>query len=88
MIIGRLIAKPDATAAAGQHRTQRAQQAAAWPLCSGQAEFLPGSQFLPGGTGDVSGDDVGGVPVQGSSGPVVSHGGSGIGVRGGFLHVA
>jgi len=79
MIIGRSDCQPDAKAAAVSTELNAPPQA---------AEFLPGSQFLPGGTGDVSGDDGGGVPVQGSSGPVVSHGGSGIGVRGGFLHVA
>ena len=43
---------------------------------------------LPGGPGNVGGDDVCGVPVQGGSGPVVAHGGARVGVRGGFLHVA
>ena len=39
-------------------------------------------------SGDVGGDDVGGVPVQGRPGPVVSNGGPRIGVGGGFLYVA
>jgi hypothetical protein len=43
---------------------------------------------LPGGSGDVGGDDIGGVPVQGDPGPVVGHGCAGVGVGGGFLHVA
>jgi len=43
---------------------------------------------LPGGSGDVGGDDVGGVPVEGGAGAVVAHGGPRVGVRGGFLHVA
>jgi len=37
-----------------------------------------------GGTCEVGGDDVGGVPVEGDPGPVIAHGG----VRGGFLDVA
>ena len=48
---------------------------------------MPGSRLLPGGSGDEGGDDVGGVPVQRDPGPVVAHGGSGVGVGGGFLHV-
>ena len=43
---------------------------------------------LPGSPGDVGGDDVRGVPVQRGPGPVVSHGGTRVSVRGGFLHVA
>ena len=42
---------------------------------------------LSRGSGDVGGDDVGGVPVQTAAGAVVSHGGAGISVGGGFLHV-
>jgi hypothetical protein len=61
----------------------------AWPLRSGRA----GACFwtvvcLPGGTGEVGGDDVGGVPVQAAAGAVVAHRGARVGVRGGFLHVA
>ena len=63
-------------------------RASAWPLRSGQAELLPGSSFLPGGTGEAGRDDVGHVPVEAAASTVVSHGGAGIGVRGGFLHVA
>jgi len=33
-----------------------------------------------GGAGEVGGDDVGGVSVEGCAGSVVSHGGSRIGV--------
>ena len=40
-----------------------------------------------GGPCDVGGDDVGGVAVQGCPGPVIAHGGPGVGVRGGVLHV-
>ena len=32
------------------------------------------SQFLPGGAGDVGGDDIGGMPVEAAAGAVVSHG--------------
>ena len=35
---------------------------------------------LPGGAGEVGGDDVGRVPVQAAAGPVVPHGGSGVSV--------
>jgi hypothetical protein len=38
--------------------------------------------------GDERGHDVGGVPVERDSGPVVAHGGAGVGVTGGFLDVA
>jgi hypothetical protein len=44
-------------------------------------------QCLPGGAGEVGGDDVGRVPVQAAAGAVVPHRGQGIGVRGGFLHI-
>jgi hypothetical protein len=40
------------------------------------------------GAGEEGGHDVGGVPVERDSGPVVAHGGAGIGVAGGLLHVA
>jgi len=60
--------------------------AAAWPPRSGQAELLP-VRFLPGGTSEISGDNVGRVPVQAAAGTVIPHGGAGIGVRGGFLDV-
>jgi hypothetical protein len=42
-------------------------------------------QFLPGGTSDIGGGDVGGVPVQTATGTVIFHGGPGISVRGGLL---
>jgi hypothetical protein len=41
-----------------------------------------------GGAGEVGGDDVGGMAVEGDSGAVVAHGRPRIGVRGGFLDVA
>src|SRR5262245_32369143 len=44
-----------------------------------------GAAGLPAGASDEGGDDVGGVAVEGDSGPVVSHGGSRIGVRRCFL---
>ncbi len=43
---------------------------------------------LPGGAGDVGGDDVGSVPVQAAAGPVVPHCGSRVCMGGGLLHVA
>jgi hypothetical protein len=42
---------------------------------------------LAGGSGDVGGDDAGGVPVQRGAGPVVAHRGA-VSVGGGFLDVA
>ena len=42
---------------------------------------------LPGGTCDVGGDDLGGVPVQAAAGPVIPHRRPWIGVRGSFLDV-
>ena len=66
---------------------------AAWappgPAWFGQAESaLLAVGCLSGGTGEVGGNHVGGVPVEAAAGTVVSHSGPGIGVRGGFLHVA
>src|SRR5437763_13006120 len=43
---------------------------------------------LSGGSGDEGGDDVGGVAIEADAGSVVAHGGSGVGVAGGFLEVA
>ena len=43
---------------------------------------------LSRGSGDICGDDVGGVAVQAGAGPVVAHGGARVGVRCRFLHVA
>ena len=45
-----------------------------------------GGQLLPGGTSEISGDNVGRVPVQAAAGTVVPHSGAGIGARGGFPH--
>ena len=57
----------------------------AWPQSpSGGAH---GRRGLPGGTREIRGDDVRGVPVQAAAGPVVLHRGSRIGVRGGLLYV-
>ena len=54
-----------------------------WPLSAARP-----ASGLSGCSGDVGGDDVGGVPVEAGPGPVVAHGGARVGVRGGFLHVA
>jgi hypothetical protein len=43
---------------------------------------------LPGGSGKIGGDDVGGVPVKAAAGPVVAHRRARVGMRGGFLDVA
>jgi hypothetical protein len=59
---------------------------AAWRQGACQA-LIRDVMTLPGSAGDVGGDDIGGVPVEGHSGAVVSHGGARVGVRGGFLHV-
>ena len=40
------------------------------------------------GAGEESGHDVRGVPVERDPGAVVAHGGAGVGVAGGLLHVA
>ena len=69
---------------AGLDRRQRRMPALA--LLHG-SERVP-SGWLAGGAGDEGGDDVGGVAVEGDPGPVVAHGGAGVGVAGGFLHVA
>src|SRR5689334_24193569 len=51
--------------------------------CGPARRSLPlGGRCLPGGTGEVGGDDVGGVPVETSAGSVVADGGPWIGVRG------
>ena len=42
---------------------------------------------LPGNSGDVGGDDVGGMPVERGAGPVIAHRGARMSVRSGFLHV-
>ncbi len=56
----------------------------------GRQDGWPGAQNArsAGCAGDVGGHDVGGVPVQGDSGPVVAHGGARVGVGGRLLHVA
>jgi hypothetical protein len=43
---------------------------------------------LPGGAGEVGGDDVGCVPVQAAAGPVVPHRGPRVSVGGGLVNVA
>jgi hypothetical protein len=40
------------------------------------------------GAGEECGHDVGGVPVERDPGAVVAHGGAGVGVASGLLHVA
>jgi hypothetical protein len=47
-----------------------------------------GCQFLPGGTGDVGGNDVGGMPVQAAAGTVVANRGPRVRVGGGFLDIS
>ena len=71
---------------------------ALWPLpsgCCGPVRLAVGPPDgaasrcgLPGGAGDVRGDDVGSVLVQASAGPVVPHCGSRVSVGGGLLHIA
>ncbi len=43
---------------------------------------------LPGGSGDVGGDYISGVPVHAAAGPVISHRGPWVGVRCRFLNIA
>jgi hypothetical protein len=38
-------------------------------------------------SGDERCDDVRGVPVEAGAGPVISHGGARVGVRGSFLYI-
>ena len=59
----------------------------AWPG-PGQAEMYQYGSGLPGGSGDVGGDDVGGMPVQAATGPVVPHRGSRVSMRRGILDIA
>jgi len=42
---------------------------------------------LPGGSGEVGGDDVGGMAVQRGPSPVIAHRGPRISVRSGFLDI-
>ena len=56
--------------------------------CGGQAAEIPGPGGLPGGTCDVSGDDIGRVAVQAAAGAVIPHRRPRIRVRGGLLHVS
>jgi hypothetical protein len=55
-----------------------------WSDLAGQS----GRIVSPGGAGEECGHDVRGVAVEGDSGSVVAHGGAGIGMAGGFLHIA
>ena len=55
-----------------------------WSDLAGQS----GQVRSAAGAGEECGDDVRGVPVERDSGPVVAHGGAGVGVAGGFLDVA
>jgi hypothetical protein len=52
----------------------------------GEGYWIAG--VLSGGSGDVGGDDVGGVAVQRGAGPVIAHGRAWVGVGSGFLDVA
>ena len=57
----------------------------AWPLWFGQAESDSGQPIsLPGGSGKVSSDYAGGVPVETPASAVVAHGGPWIGHAGGI----
>ena len=58
----------------------------AWPE-PGQAEMYQQADALSGGSGDVGGDCVRGVAVEGGAGPVVSDRGARIRVRGRFLDI-
>jgi hypothetical protein len=56
-----------------------------WSVLAGQSGPDSGSAA---GAGEERGHDVGGVPVERDSRPVVAHGRAGIGVAGGLLDVA
>jgi hypothetical protein len=51
------------------------------------ADFT-GDTAVSGAGGHVGGEDVVGVPVEVLAGPVVAHGGAGVGVPGGDLDIA
>jgi hypothetical protein len=55
-----------------------------WSDLAGQS----GRIVSAGGAGEECGHDVSGVPVERDPGPVVAHCGAGIGMAGGFLHIA
>ena len=58
-------------------------------LCAGRRELhRPAVVGLACGAGEVGGDDVSGVPVEGDPGAVVAHRCARVGVRCGFLHIA
>ena len=76
---GRLRARDPAALAAGAPPGRRGRA---------RRNRLVGSQIrLSGGSGKVSGDDVGGVPVETAPRRVIAHRGARVGVRGRFLHV-
>ena len=58
-----------------------------WPG-SGPAEMYRFGSGLPGSSGDVGGDDVSGMAVQRSAGPVIAHRGARISAGSGFLDIA
>ena len=60
---------------------------AAW-LEPSQAEMQQPAYALSGSSGDIGGDDVDGVAVEGGPGPVVSHRGPRVSVRSGFLDIS
>jgi hypothetical protein len=55
---------------------------------SGQAAGDLPTKELPSCSGDERGDDVGGMPVQAGTRPVIPHRGARVGMRGRFLDIA
>src|SRR5204862_7502677 len=72
---------------AARRRRLAARLSAAWPVQGSARRSGCCPQSLSGGSGQVGGHNVGRVPVEAAAGAVISHGGPGIGVRGGFLDV-
>jgi len=58
-----------------------------WPGPAGRTTVCLPAIYLPGGSSDEGGDDVGRVAVQRDPGPVVPHRGPRVSVGGSFLHV-
>jgi hypothetical protein len=56
--------------------------------CHCRAKLRQLGVLSPGGACDVSGDDIGRMPVQAAAGPVIPHRGSRVSMRRGFLDVA
>jgi hypothetical protein len=68
--------------------TGRPRGLSAWRLWPPGGATASPVRVLPGGTSDVGRHDIGRVPVQAPAGPVISHRGPRVSMRGGLLHIA